>query len=88
VVATDLSNPRDIAVDGTNAYYANSSTLFGTKFWKLPRTGGTPTMIALSPDFSVYEIAIDATDITGPPTVRSARRRWRAARSPPSPPGS
>jgi len=63
VVATALSNPGDIAVDGTNVYYTNSSTLFGSKFWKLPRTGGTPTMIALSPDFLVYAIAIDATDI-------------------------
>ena len=37
VLATDLSNPGDIAVDGTNVYFANSSTLFGTKFWKVPR---------------------------------------------------
>ena len=51
VVATDLTNPGSIAVDGTNVYYANSSTLFGTKFWKMPRTGGAPVMFALSADF-------------------------------------
>jgi hypothetical protein len=63
VVATDLTNPGAIAVDGTNVYYANSSTLFGTKFWKMPRTGGAPVMFALSPDFGAYEITVDATDV-------------------------
>ena len=63
VLATGLSNPGDITVDATNVYFANSSTLFGTKFWKVPRGGGTPVMVALSPDFGAYEIAVDATDI-------------------------
>ena len=63
VLATDLTNPGDIALDATNVYFANSSTLFGTKFWKVPQGGGTPVMVALAPDFAVYEIAVDATDI-------------------------
>jgi len=63
VLATGLSNPGDIAVDGTNVYFANSSTLFGTKFWKVPQGGATPAMVAMTTDFAVYEIAVDATII-------------------------
>jgi hypothetical protein len=63
VLATDLTNPGEIAVDGANVYFANSSTLFGTKFWKVPPGGGTPVMVALSPNFGTYEIAADATSL-------------------------
>jgi hypothetical protein len=63
VLAKDLTNPGEIAIDGANVYFANSSTLFGTKFWKVPAGGGTPVMVALSPDFAAYEIAADATNI-------------------------
>jgi len=63
VLATDLTNPGDVAVDGTSVYFADSSTLFGTKIWKVPLGGGPPVMVALAPDFGIYEIAVDATNV-------------------------
>jgi len=63
VLATALSNPGDIAIEGSNVYFANSSTLFGTKFWKVPLGGGTPVMLALTTEFNVRDIAVDATNI-------------------------
>ncbi len=63
VLATGLSNPGDIAIEGSNVYFANSSTLFGTKFWKVPLGGGTPVMLALTTEFNVGDIAVDATNV-------------------------
>jgi hypothetical protein len=63
VLATDLSNPGSIAVDASGVYFANTSNLFGTKFWKVPRGGGTPAMIALSSNSEAYQIAVDGKDL-------------------------
>ena len=64
VLATALSNPGDIAIEGSNVYFANSSTLFGTKFWKVPLGGGTPVMLALTTAFNIRaDIAVDATNV-------------------------
>jgi hypothetical protein len=62
-IASGLTNAGDVKIDGTNVYWYDSSNLFGTKFWKAPLGGGTPVMVALSPDFGVYEMAVDGTNI-------------------------
>ena len=62
-IANGLTNAGDVKIEGTNVYWYDSSNLFGTKFWKAPLGGGTPVMVALSPDFGVYEMAVDGTNI-------------------------